>query len=141
LLISCPKKPPNLDSKTCVVRSDVTGVNSPTLSLQESLDLWSDCVNSKWLANGAVILFLNKFDLFKKKFLEEKIPLNDSGLFPDAPEGFDEETAVEWFKQKFLSRMKANSDKVIVHLLTATDSEDVKKVFRQCRKVIAATLQ
>jgi guanine nucleotide-binding protein G(i) subunit alpha len=53
--------------------------------LEEAFDLFRECVNSPWLAGTTTILFLNKKDLFDKKFMHDKIPLNVSGKFPKAP--------------------------------------------------------
>jgi guanine nucleotide-binding protein subunit alpha len=35
--------------------------------MQEALMLWQSIVNSHWFRNSALILFLNKIDLFKQK--------------------------------------------------------------------------
>lgn len=54
--------------------------------LEESLELFEEIVNSKWFVTTPVLLFLNKRDLFEKKYVEERIPINVSGCFPDAPD-------------------------------------------------------
>lgn len=108
--------------------------------LEESLELWEECINSMWLEHATILLFLNKYDLFKKKFLEDKIPLNASGLFPDAANvaNNNAEEALAWFKAKFLSKLPAHSQqRVNVFVLTATDSDDVRSVFNECRGLIA----
>lgn len=53
--------------------------------MKTSIDVFEEYVNRVEFDQSAVILFLNKHDLFLTKFLEREIPLNVSGEFPDAP--------------------------------------------------------
>lgn len=85
------------------------------------------------------ILFLNKRDLFTKKYVEQRVPLNISGCFPTAPVGEDASTlpqALEWVTQEFLSKRKSANKQVYAHVTTATDSTNVKMVFEVCQKII-----
>ena len=56
--------------------------------LQESVELFADTINNPAFTGVPVMIFLNKKDLFEKKF-EAGIGLNVSGIFPDAPAGND----------------------------------------------------
>jgi len=107
--------------------------------LEEALDLFQTCVQTQWLAKSILILFLNKKDLFDQKFLIEKIPINISGKFPDAPTDHSSAAgALEWFTCKFESKKTQNKrSPLYVHVTTATDSKHVKKVFDTCKRVIA----
>ena len=114
--------------------------------LVESLDLFDNISNSKWFRATPMMLFFNKRDLFEETFLKLKIPLNRSGLFPDAPEGFDIERAIEWQIQKFRQRKKANPEaapsnerpdaNLYCHVTTAISKDNVNKVFSTCRTII-----
>lgn len=51
----------------------------------ESIELFREIVNRPEFLDSGIVLFLNKFDLFDRKFRVDKVPLNDSGHFPKAP--------------------------------------------------------
>jgi guanine nucleotide-binding protein G(i) subunit alpha len=107
--------------------------------LQEALELFAETINSAWLSQATALLFLNKKDLFHKKYSIDKIPLNASGLFPDAPEGTDdEEGAIKWISNEFTSRKKATkgNNRVYVHITTATDPSNIKAVFKVVKETI-----
>lgn len=95
--------------------------------LVEAVDLFSEIANSVWFKNASIILFLNKIDLFKQKLCKDKVPLNVSGLFPDAPKGYDYNKAGKWFKTKFEGLTKA---RVYTHLTCALDTDFMATVFR-----------
>jgi GTPase SAR1 family protein len=103
----------------------------------EALGLFEEICNSRWFANVPIMLFLNKKDLFEKKFLEQKVPLNVSGLFPTAPEqNTDVKAAIDWITAQFLKKKKIASKDVYTHVTTATDPGNVRAVFDLCRSVI-----
>jgi len=105
--------------------------------LDEALGLFEEICNSRWFSNVPILLFLNKKDLFEQKFLEQKIPLNISGLFPSAPEqNNDADAAIDWIKQQFLKKKKIPTKEIYVHVTTATDSSNIRAVFDLCRNVI-----
>jgi hypothetical protein len=110
--------------------------------LEEALDLFTECVNSTWLRDSRMILFLNKKDLFLKKFKEDKVPLNVSGLFPSAPlDDSNVEAAIHWMKQQFQARIHRRSDlgtqiPLVIHVTTATDASNIKTVFTAVKETI-----
>lgn len=107
--------------------------------LIEAFDLFEEICNSKWFKDTSIILFLNKRDLFEEKYLQNKVPLNVTGLFPDAPECEpDYQVATDWIVSVFLGRRDENNkDKEIYHHITcATDSENVSTVFNACKDII-----
>lgn len=53
--------------------------------MTESIRVFDDYANREVFEQSAILLFLNKKDLFYKKFFQKKTPLNISGEFPDAP--------------------------------------------------------
>ena len=95
---------------------------------------------SKWFDETAMLLFLNKKDLFEDKFVTRKVPIPES-LFPGAP-GIETpaEEVMQWFVDKFKATVKkdANGDKkdVYHHCTCATDTQNVATVFNACFDII-----
>lgn len=112
--------------------------------LVESLDLFDSIANSKFFRSTSFMLFFNKRDLLEEYLTKLKIPLNRSGLFPDAPETFDVEKAIRWQMDKFRARKQADPDNprdapdvnLYMHVTTATSKDNVNKVFATCRTII-----
>lgn len=110
--------------------------------LHEALKVFESICNSKYFETTAMILFLNKTDLFHTKFVEQKVDLRV--CFPDyMPLGGDpEEDAKAYIKEQFLSMRAENSAKdihvkdIFCHFTCATDTDQVEKVFEDCRNVI-----
>lgn len=103
--------------------------------LQESFELFQECANSAWLKNATLLLFLNKKDIFLRKFVQEKIPLNVTGLFPTAPTSNSLEAAVDWFVEQFQKRILRKT-KLFVHVTTATDASNVAAVVKVVKSTI-----
>ena len=82
-----------------------------------------------------MILFLNKKDLFEKKYLIQQIPI-DPIKFPTAPV-HDLKAAYQFLEQLFLAR-NAKKKKIHIHITTATDPDNIKKVFDACKNIILA---
>mmetsp|Transcript_19482 Transcript_19482/g.34746 ORF Transcript_19482/g.34746 Transcript_19482/m.34746 type:complete len:355 (+) Transcript_19482:385-1449(+) len=104
--------------------------DSNTNRLVESLELFHEISNSKWFVNSALILFLNKTDLFEEKFLQKRIPLNISGNFPTAPTTFDKKLAYEWFSAQYKEQVDDKSRAIYEHFTCATDTRGVDAVMR-----------
>lgn len=101
-----------------------------TNRMVESLNLFEELANSRWFVNTAMILFLNKQDLFDKKFSE--VPLRT--CFPDW-NGTTREEAYDFIKEKFTSRLSRRRD-IFSHVTTATESDNIYKVFHAVRHII-----
>jgi hypothetical protein len=100
--------------------------------LEESLDLFSECINSEWLKDRPAVLYLNKKDVFDRKYKRDKVPLNVSGRFPDAPSGTVESAqAITWIVSKYAKRRKRNQ-RLSAFVMSATSPDRVKSVFDQC---------
>jgi GTPase SAR1 family protein len=111
--------------------------------LEEALELFSETVNSPWFTRATILLFLNKKDLFHKKFSIQRVPLNITGSFPSAPEdNDDEEGAIRWISNQFTIRKRqilpkgVLGSKVFVHVTTATDPSNIKAVFQLATETI-----
>jgi hypothetical protein len=104
--------------------------------LDEAVDLFGQIVNAKWFKDSAVILFLNKKDLFEKK-LEEKVFADYVKNKSEPYEGPNEmKPAAEYTKKLFLAKNK-NADKSIYsHITTAIDTSNVKFVFNAVIAII-----
>jgi len=95
--------------------------------MQESINLFEQIVNSKWFDNTAVILFLNKRDLFEEKLKRVQV----ADYFEDFGDRDNEfEPAADFFRQKFLAKCKNQSKTIFTHYTVATDKKNVDLVFK-----------
>jgi len=106
--------------------------------LKESLEVWEELVNTSHFATTPTLLFLNKLDLFEDKYVRRRIPLNESGLFPDAPAGEpDKDAAIEWVSSLFRERhRKADPTLLYIHTTVAVDANQVDTVFNDVKEII-----
>jgi len=103
-----------------------------TNRMHESLDLFGEICNSRWFRKTAMILFLNKSDLFK-----EKIKTVDMRCcFEDYEGGLDYDKSTEFLKQEFTSRNEYPKKKVYVHVTCATNTESVQFTFNVVKDII-----
>jgi GTPase SAR1 family protein len=101
----------------------------------EALEMFNQAINSSWLAEVDVILFLNKMDLFAEKIEHSNIA--DVPAFSDYNGGENNfDAGVEYFRQKFLSENQVPNKEIITHVTCATDTKNVSHVFNSCRKII-----
>mmetsp|Transcript_10415 Transcript_10415/g.11945 ORF Transcript_10415/g.11945 Transcript_10415/m.11945 type:complete len:389 (+) Transcript_10415:145-1311(+) len=111
--------------------------------LDEAVGLWDKTVNEKEFKDTAMVVFLNKFDLFQKKYYHEKIPIEYKGSFvtelghtpPKAEDEKDEscENAIEWFTELYLSKCTTKRRKMVyTHVTTALDRNHMKIVMDSC---------
>ena len=113
--------------------------------LLEAIQLFDEICNSKWFRTTAMILFLNKRDLFETKFCKRRVPLNVTGLelFETAPAiNWDEtsepeafEIATQWILEQFLNKAQGQRE-VYHHITCATDTENVGTVFNASKDII-----
>ncbi|VDK77922.1 unnamed protein product [Litomosoides sigmodontis] len=91
----------------------------------ESMQLFSSICNSTWFLSTAIILFLNKKDLFAEKIQR----VNITTAFPDYEGGQNYEEAMSFIKMKF-SELNLNPDKktIYMHETCATDTNQVQLV-------------
>ncbi|KAH8834537.1 guanine nucleotide binding protein, alpha subunit [Flagelloscypha sp. PMI_526] len=104
--------------------------------MQDAMTIWDSICHSQWFKKTAMILFLNKVDLFKKRIMYSPI----KNFFPDyeGPER-DYNAGRDYFKQRF-GRLAAKSmptpkpgehrKEVYIHYTTATDTNGLKVVIR-----------
>jgi len=99
---------------------------------EESMKLFEEICNSKWFGDVDIILFLNKYDLFR-----EKIQTVDmKGAFPDYDGGLDLKKAREYLTNKYLSLNHNENKNIYHHITTATNTENIKFVFVSVTDII-----
>lgn len=100
--------------------------------LDEALNLFENICNSTWFLNTAIILFLNKKDVFEEKI--KKVSLTK--FFPAFKEQQSYETGLAFVEQEFVSRNHKVSKQIFIHTTCATDSDHVKIVFDDVKAII-----
>jgi len=106
-------------------------------NMVESLALFENLANSKWFQSTPILLFFNKRDVFQTVFVDQKIPLNVSGCFTEAPDSKDPDVAVRYIVDLYLGRKRLNPDRpgeslanlIYPHVTTAVDRDNIQKVF------------
>jgi len=97
----------------------------------EALNLFDKICNWHWFYSTAMILFLNKSDLFREKI--KKVPL--TVCWPDYKLGNEFEPAVQFIKEEFEalnhaadSPNKSAHKKIYTHITCATDRTTMQRV-------------
>lgn len=104
--------------------------------MNEALMLFESILNLPWFKRSAIILFLNKIDLFKAKLVEK--PIRD--FFPDytgATEDVD--AATEYFANKFRGLNRTPDREIYVHYTNATDTNLLKITMQSVQDTIIQT--
>lgn len=105
-------------------------------SMVDSIELFEQICNNEWFKDTAMILFLNKKDLFAKKI--QSIPITDCPAFETYnmdQKSYDHTT--EFIKEVFESCNQNNGSKqIFTHLTCAVDKNQVEKVFNDIQTVI-----
>ncbi|KAJ1359838.1 guanine nucleotide-binding protein subunit alpha [Parelaphostrongylus tenuis] len=96
-----------------------------TNRMQESLQLFRHVVNSRYFVRTAVILFLNKKDLFEKKIGHGK-SLRIAFPHYKGRENYDE--AAKYIETQFLAANENRDKSIYTHLTCATDTKQVQFV-------------
>jgi len=109
--------------------------DASTNRITDALELFDTICNSTRFAATNIVLFLNKQDILTEKV--KKVSLKNS--FPDfQPSGNSETLAQEsqeYLKNLFLSKNKQER-KIICKLTCATNTEAIKKVFKESVETI-----
>lgn len=91
--------------------------------MQEALMLFESIANSQWFTKSALILFLNKMDLFRDKIATSPIPQ----YFPDyTGDPTDPKVAGTFFKEKFRGLNRNPQKDIYTHFTNATDTNLLK---------------
>jgi len=100
--------------------------------MHEAIQLFDEICNSKWFRSTALVLFLNKSDLFKEKI--EKVDLKV--CFADYAGGCNYANGSSYLQQKFKSLNRQPNKPIYMHVTCATDTENVRFVFNSVRDVL-----
>jgi guanine nucleotide-binding protein G(s) subunit alpha len=121
--------------------------------LKESLDLFKNLWNNRWLKNISTILFLNKVDLLTEKIssgrskLEDTFPEftryqmpTDSSVQKQPNEPLEVVKAKYFIRDEFLKisaqTNESNRHFCYPHFTCAVDTENIRRVFNDCRDII-----
>lgn len=112
--------------------------------MKESLRLFDSICNSRWFINTAIILFLNKKDLFQEKIQHTSIKVafdhytgkivknnNCSNL---GPQTYTD--SVKFIKEEFEIVNKNKKKTIFVHETCATDTDQVQKILESVISMI-----
>jgi len=100
--------------------------------MDEALNLFDEICNSQWFRKTAMILMLNKRDLFAEKI--SKIPLTVWDETYDGLSSYDEGCA--FIEHKFLQRNHSLTKVVYTHVTCATDTENMRVVFNAVKDIV-----
>ena len=92
--------------------------------MNEALMLWESIANSHWFARSALILFLNKMDLFKEKL--PKSPSTNHGFTEYHGPKDDYKAASKYFLDKFKALNRNTEKEIYGHFTNATDTNLLK---------------
>jgi len=68
----------------------------------EALTIFQETCQTNWFNNASIILFLNKYDIFKEKIAKRDLKC----CFPDYTGGCNEEAGVKYIRDQFLQQNK-----------------------------------
>lgn len=103
--------------------------------MHEALMLFESIANSKYFEKSALILFLNKIDLFREKVISDASPIR--AHFPDY-QGADRdvEAGQEFFARKFRNLVRDPDKDAYVHFTNATDTNLLDKTMKSVQDMI-----
>lgn len=106
-----------------------------TNAMKDTLELFEEIANSPFFSHVALILLLNKRDLF-----EQKIKTVDLKVWnPNYTGGNDYEKGLQFIRDRFLER-HPRPEMLFIHPTIAIDSQNVDLIFRAVRSTILQIL-
>jgi len=102
-----------------------------TNRMDEAVQLFEEICNSKWFKETAMILFLNKRDLFEQKL--KKVPLS---VWRKEYTGDCLDQAVDFLRTYFESQNKTQNKIIYSHVTCATDTSNIAAVFNAVKDII-----
>jgi len=103
--------------------------------MTEAVDLFGEICSNKVFQSSAMILFLNKKDLYEEKIksvhIGDQAPFsNFDGVVGDA-DYYDK--GIQYFLDLFLAKNENEERQIYSHATCATDSQNVSVVFNSCK--------
>jgi len=98
----------------------------------EALDLFGEICGSAFFQNTAMILFLNKDDLFREKI--RRVDLKS--CFPEYNGGSNYDSATSFIKSEFVKMNKVESKEIYVHVTCATDTSNIEFTFNAVKDIL-----
>ena len=109
--------------------------NESQNQMHEALMLFESIANSKYFEKSALILFLNKIDLFREKIVSGTAPIREH--FPDyTGADKDVEAGQEFFARKFKNLVRDPGKEAYVHYTNATDTNLLDKTMKSVQDMI-----
>jgi guanine nucleotide-binding protein subunit alpha len=103
--------------------------------MQEALMLFESIANSVYFQRSALILFLNKKDIFREKIMSGRSPIKDH--FPEySGQPSDVEAGQEFFGRKFKNLVRDPDKSAYVHFTNATDTTLLEMTMRSVQDMI-----
>jgi len=107
-----------------------------TMRMHESLVLFKEVCESTWFVDTAIILFLNKDDIFREKIT--RVPLTK--CFPEYTGPNEYQPASEYIRNKFAELVEPSSKRLIYpHFTCATNTQNITVVFKAVRDIVLRT--
>jgi len=103
-----------------------------TNRMHEALKLFKDVCNTKYFTEVAIILFLNKRDIFAQKI--QHTPL--TACFSEYKGGNNYEEASQFIEDQFLAQNQNARKLIYVHKTCGTDTDNISIVFRAVQDII-----
>jgi len=107
-----------------------------TNRLTESLTEFEKIVNSEWFQKAAIVLVMNKYDLFKEKI--KKVPLSD--FHKDYDGGEDYTKATTYIENLFKAKNNYDKDRIFSVPSQNTDRKAFVEVFGNITKIVSEYL-
>lgn len=108
-----------------------------TNRMEETLHLFDEILNSRWFLQTAMILFLNKRDMFEEKIM--KVPLNVCPVFADYDGPNSYEDGVIEIQKEFESKNRDPNKPMYIHITCATDTNNISAVFNAVKDIVIRT--
>ncbi|TAQ88101.1 hypothetical protein B7494_g3554 [Chlorociboria aeruginascens] len=102
--------------------------------MQEALMLWESIANSHWFKRSALILFLNKIDLFKAKLAHSPITKFGFSDFQGDPTSWQQTS--KYFMDKFVALNRTPGREIYGHFTNATDTDLLKVTMSSVQDMI-----
>jgi len=100
--------------------------------MHESMMLFEEICNCQWFSDTAIILFLNKSDIFNEKIQRVDMKV----CFPEYTGGCDAKAGTVFLKEKFCSLNRNKQKSIYCHITCATNTENISFVFSAVRDII-----